>query len=94
MAIYEDTRGRVWRTASRCSPNGCVSVAQDADGTILVRDTKDPEGAALRYFPHEWELFVTAVKDGEFDLFATRAAAPSGGEAGGEHVRHLPDHCH
>ena len=67
MAISEDGRGRRWRTASRCSPNGCVSVAQEADGTILVRDTKTPHGPELRYLAYEWDLFIAAVKAGEYD---------------------------
>jgi hypothetical protein len=34
---------------------------------VLVRDSKDPAGAVLTFNGTEWDLFVAAVKAGEFD---------------------------
>lgn len=48
-------------------PPGCVEVAMK-DGTIAVRDTKDPHGGTLFFSAHEWDYFIQGVKDGEFDL--------------------------
>ncbi|HUZ22331.1 MAG TPA: DUF397 domain-containing protein [Streptosporangiaceae bacterium] len=59
-----------WRKSSFSGNGGgnCVEVGQAADGTILVRDTKDRGGAAHRYTPAEWRAFVAGVRNGEFDL--------------------------
>lgn len=62
-----NTHGLTWRKSSRSSLNGCVEVAVSSDA-ILVRDSKmNPIGPVLRYTPHEWALFIWAVKNGEFD---------------------------
>jgi hypothetical protein len=45
----------------------CVEVAETAD-RVLVRDSKDPEGAELVFTRGEWDAFVKGVKSGEFDL--------------------------
>lgn len=47
---------------------GRIEVAFLDDGTTLMRDGEDPEGAVLVFTPQEWEAFVGGVKDGEFDL--------------------------
>ncbi len=52
--------------ASGSGDIGCVEVAF-ADGVIGVRDSKAPAGAMLAFTPHEWDVFVQAVKAGEFD---------------------------
>jgi hypothetical protein len=56
-----------WRKSTRSTVNGCVEVAF-ADGRIAVRDSKDRQGAVLTFTPHEWDAFVSGVRDGEFDL--------------------------
>jgi hypothetical protein len=40
------------------------------DGLIAVRDSKDPEGAILRYTADEWGAFLDGAKKGEFDSLA------------------------
>jgi hypothetical protein len=57
-----------WRKAKGC-PTGttCVEVAALPDGGAAVRDSKDPEGARLRFDAAEWAGFIAAVKAGEFD---------------------------
>jgi hypothetical protein len=54
-----------WRKSRRCGSNACVEVANVA-GTYLIRDSKDPEGAVLRFSVQEWAAFVDGVKAGDF----------------------------
>jgi Domain of unknown function (DUF397) len=54
-----------WRTSSYSGSNGaCVEVAADADGRVLVRDTKDREGPVLAFRPGVWRRFAGQVKVG------------------------------
>lgn len=57
-----------WRKSSRSSQgaNTCVEVAITG-ASILVRDSKDPDGARLRFARDEWLAFLAGVRDGEFD---------------------------
>jgi len=59
-----------WRKSSFSGNGGeCVEVGQTADGTVLVRDTKDHgSGPVHRYTAGEWRAFVAGVKAGEFDV--------------------------
>jgi hypothetical protein len=60
-----------WIKSSLSFSNGnCVEVADLTPGIIGVRDSKDPEGAVLRFTPGEWKAFVGGVRNGEFDRFA------------------------
>lgn len=45
----------------------CVEVAA-IGGEVVVRDSKDPEGTALRFTNDEWTAFIAGVKADEFDL--------------------------
>jgi hypothetical protein len=58
---------RPFRKASDSGNLGCVEVAI-TDGAIGVRDSKDQTGTVLDFTPHEWRIFVGAVKRGEFDI--------------------------
>jgi hypothetical protein len=49
------------------SNSNCVEVASLPDGGIGVRDSKNPDGAILRFTPVQWERFLTGAKAGEFD---------------------------
>lgn len=60
-----------WRKSSFSGSNGgnCVEVGQSADGSIMVRDTKDHgHGPSHRFTRAEWDAFVSGVRNGEFDL--------------------------
>jgi uncharacterized protein DUF397 len=58
--------GVTWRKSTRSSPSGnCVELAQLADGTVAVRDSKDPFGPALTWGPAAMAAFVAAVKGGD-----------------------------
>ena len=59
-----------WRKASfsNIDEGGCVEVADLADGSRLVRDSK--QGAAspvLGFTASEWSAFAKGVRAGEFD---------------------------
>jgi Domain of unknown function (DUF397) len=57
----------MWRKSSFSGSQGaCVEVAQLADGTTAVRDSKDPGGAILLFTPAEWAAFLGGAKAGEF----------------------------
>jgi hypothetical protein len=55
-----------WRKSSLCSnDNGCVEVSFTG-GDVLVRDSKDPFSAQLRFTAKEWLMFLGGVMRGEF----------------------------
>ena len=57
-----------WIKSSLSYSNGnCVEVACLPDGGIGVRDSKNPDGAILRFTPAQWERFLTGAKAGEFE---------------------------
>ncbi|WP_407638921.1 DUF397 domain-containing protein [Actinacidiphila yeochonensis] len=61
--------GALWRTSSYSgSNNNCVEHAQLADGRQAVRDTKDRESGALVFDADSWQHFLTAVREGTFDI--------------------------
>jgi hypothetical protein len=59
----EDNIKPGWRTSSYTGNGGgnCVEVG-DAAHVILVRDTKDRTGPALRFTPTAWRRFADQVK--------------------------------
>jgi Domain of unknown function (DUF397) len=61
--------GATWRKSTYSSTQGgeCVEVAMTGS-RILVRDSKDPDGAKLAFTTSEWAAFLAGVRDGEFDL--------------------------
>jgi hypothetical protein len=61
----ENLNAPAWRKSSRCGTATCVEVAK-IDDTYLIRDSKNPEVAALSFTKAEWEAFVEGVNAGEF----------------------------
>ena len=55
-----------WRVARGCNGGECVRVAA-TDGTVLIGDTKDPQGPVLSYTAAEWRAFVEGIRQGDFD---------------------------
>ncbi len=53
----------LWHKSSYSGPNGggCVEVAALPD-TIMVRDSKNAEGPALRFAPDAWRAFTDSLK--------------------------------
>jgi hypothetical protein len=60
--------GAEWRKSSYSGQAGgeCVEVAVDVVGVVPVRDSKDPQGAALLFPAEAWAGFVAEVKAGRF----------------------------
>ncbi|MET8985891.1 DUF397 domain-containing protein [Nonomuraea wenchangensis] len=81
-----------WRKASACNAGSCVEVAPVADGGVLVRDGKDPDGPSLRFDGDEWAAFVAGVRAGEFDLsaLAARMAGDRTGDGGPARASGVP----
>jgi uncharacterized protein DUF397 len=54
-----------WRKSSYTSSNGgtCVEVGVGPQG-VAVRDSKDPDGAALVFSMAEWDVFIGHLKGG------------------------------
>lgn len=51
-----------WRTPARSAGHGnCVEVGS-APGLVGVRDTKDRDGAVLRFSRAQWSVFVAGLK--------------------------------
>lgn len=74
----------MWRKSSFCNGAAtCVEVAPLGDGSVGVRDSKDPDGACLVFTPEEWLAFTAGVRAGEFDPAALGADAGDGSDAKG-----------
>ena len=60
----EQLAGPRWRKASYSGSNGggCIEAASH-DDHVLVRDTRDQTGPALRFTPAAWRRFTGQVKD-------------------------------
>jgi hypothetical protein len=66
---YRHPSGIVWRKSSYSGGSGgeCVEVAR-VGAARLVRDSKDPDGGALRFDGRGWAAFVARIKQGGLDL--------------------------
>ena len=56
-----------WRKSTRSTSGACVEVAPQPR-TILVRDSKNPDGAVLWFDRTVFSQFIDGVRGGEFDL--------------------------
>ena len=59
-----DLSRAVWRKSSYSASNGgqCVEVAHALPAAVMVRDSRDPDGARLILPPAAWAAFVDQVK--------------------------------
>ncbi len=65
--------GLSWVKSSLSFANGnCVEVASLPGGEIGVRNSRDAEGAVLRFTPDEWHAFLGGARNGEFDDFGRK----------------------
>ncbi len=65
--------GLKWVKSSLSFANGnCVEVASLPDGQIGVRNSRDAEGAVLRFTSDEWNAFIGGAHNGEFDHFGRK----------------------
>jgi Domain of unknown function (DUF397) len=57
-----------WRKSSASNPSGnCVEAAALPDGSVALRNSRHPDGAALVYTRAEIAAFLAGVRNGEFD---------------------------
>ena len=63
--MTNSTAQPAWRKSTRCSQGTCVEVAK-VDGEYLIRDSKHPEQAPLRFTEDELAVFAAAFTAGEF----------------------------
>jgi len=60
--------GADWRKSSASNSQGaCVELARLGTGEFAVRNSRNPEGAALIYTRAEIAALIEGVKMGEFD---------------------------
>ena len=69
-----------WKTSSYTGSSGgnCIEVAGH-DSRVLVRDTKDRQGATLRFTPDAWRRFAKQLKGLASDTLATLSEIIRGG---------------
>jgi len=63
--MANSTAPPTWRRSTLCSQGNCVEVAK-VDGDYLIRDSKHPEQAPLRFTEDELTAFAAAFTAGEF----------------------------
>ena len=63
-AAFSEVR---WKKSSASGADGCFEVARAADGSVLVRNSKDPAGTVQQFSASEWTAFAAGMKAGEFD---------------------------
>jgi hypothetical protein len=57
-----------WRKARRSATNGeCVEIAS-TPGQVFVRDSKNTDGATLRYETIDWRRFIEHAKKADYGL--------------------------
>ena len=56
-----------WRKSKRSMNNGNCAEISSAGGVVMVRDTKDKQGAMLRYPAASWLGFIREARVGGFD---------------------------
>ncbi|MCI0689632.1 MAG: DUF397 domain-containing protein [Sporichthyaceae bacterium] len=58
-----------WTRSSFCmDPNNTCVEVQQIGHSVIVRDSKNPDGPTLSFSRDEWAAFLKGAKDGEFDL--------------------------
>jgi hypothetical protein len=53
-------------TYSNGSGGACVEAARLTNGSMAVRDSKNPQGPALIFPPEAWRAVASAARRGEF----------------------------
>jgi Domain of unknown function (DUF397) len=63
-----DLTGAVWMKSTRSGPTGgnCVEVAFLPEGSVAMRNSRQPHGPALLFTHAEWNAFLGGARDGEF----------------------------
>lgn len=56
-----------WRKSTATNTGSCVEVAV-VDGSVLIRDSKIPNGVVLRLPSAAWSAFLTRARSNDFGL--------------------------
>jgi hypothetical protein len=64
--VTERAGVKIWQRAASCAGGSCVELAA-FEGSVAVRDSKDPESPILTFTRDEWIAFADALRRGEFD---------------------------
>ena len=64
-----ESSSSIWRKSTASGTGNCVEVSLAA-GSVLMRNSRNPQGPVLSFTHPEWEAFLTGVRDGEFDTAA------------------------
>ena len=63
--------GLAWRKSAASNPSGnCVELADRRDGSVAMRNSRDPQGPRLVFSRRELGEFLAAVRRGEFEDLA------------------------
>ena len=60
--MAENSVALAWRKSRFCGSQSCVEIAFSAD-IVLVRDSKNPDAARLRFETKVWQAFVADLRD-------------------------------
>lgn len=77
-----DPRWPQWRTSTASDLVECVAVAS-LDGTVGVRNTRDPSGVTLILPRRAFQEWLDRIKAGELDTLDEEVAAPGAGTSEG-----------
>jgi hypothetical protein len=63
-----DLDGAAWRKSQRSNSQGaCVEIARIGAGTVAMRNSRDPQGAALIYRRDAIAALIEGLSEGDFD---------------------------
>ncbi|MEV7867266.1 Scr1 family TA system antitoxin-like transcriptional regulator [Streptomyces sp. NPDC088124] len=66
MSVNQDPPIQPWRKSSYSGHEGaCVEIADGVSDTVLVRDSKTPQGAILAFSSEEWGVYISGLR-GDF----------------------------
>lgn len=57
----------MWRRSTASGATNCVEVAT-VDGSVLIRDSVNPDGIVLRLAPAAWSAFLARARIKDFGL--------------------------
>jgi hypothetical protein len=65
-----DTQGRLaWQVSRSCDGGACIGVTRSGD-SVLIGNTRRPEGPVGEFTTDEWRQFLAGAKRGDFDGIA------------------------
>jgi hypothetical protein len=65
MAMAENVRTRLWHSA--CESGECVEVCFEGE-SVLVRESRNPDGPVLTFTHAEWREFCAAIAAGRLGV--------------------------